>query len=337
MSGVNGGYENDCGRSRDSPGHKRTAEEAGIHNERNQVKKPRNQSSRGGSVVHPVQAAVTEHFQSQNYVDQFADMTQLAAANHKQRQPDSEQAQSEQRTNLNTNASMAQQPVPGALSGETVPGLNLIAPFGMQSPNTAVVSDKWEKASTVEEPPKNDYECRPFEVQYKKVDHSSKPVAELGQTQKDIQEFLYTMDPKELLRLCAQLCVEDTELFQILKTSEPQRNSVAGGERFIQNDPEPCKIFIRGLNLHTTTADTLREVFKAHGTVVNVSVVRDKITGVSKGYGFITMSTPEEAKEALKTPQRKIDGSVTHINHVGERRSPRYSFNPGYAQFAGGW
>merc|ERR1712060_460825 len=174
-------------------------------------------------VVHPVQAAMTEHLQSQAHV-QFADMTQLAAAKLEpvqqaepaaKEQPPSQKPVAAQPIKLEPVPQQpaivqpAQWPLP-----EPVPGINLIAPFGMQQPAPppigGAVPDRWAKATAVHEQIKTeDDERRPIEVPYKRVDHSSKPPSELGKTQKEVQEFLHTMDPKELLRLCAQLCVDD--------------------------------------------------------------------------------------------------------------------------------
>jgi len=304
------------------------------------------------SVVHPVQAAVTEHLQSHAYMGQYADMTQLAAAKH---EPSQQPAPSsgkpvispKQRKYPSTNDALQPAVVqPVAWASETVPGLTMLAPLRMPA-GVGAVPDRWAKATTVEEPVKSEYERRPIEVPYKRVDHSWKPASELGKTQKDIQAFLHTMDPKELLRLCAQLCVEDAELFQTMKTAEPEAAVMGGGGPGYGGcfqDPELCKIFIRGLNPQVTTGEKLREVFEAHGTVVDVHVVKDKATGVSKGYGFVTMSTAAEAAEALKTPQIEIDGSTTNSNLASQRRTPRFppfnpgpAFNPGYGQFATGW
>jgi len=345
-------------RSSSDTRHKRTAAEAGIPTEINQAKKSRSQQGGSDGVVHPVQAAMTEHLQSQDHV-QFADMTQLAADKLEPQQaqpaaaenPPSQTPVAAQQIKAEPVAQQPNMVQPAAWSiPETVPGLNLIAPFGMQQPAPppvgGAVPDRWAKATAVHEQIKTeDDERRPIEVPYKRVDHSSKPPSELGKTQKEVQEFLHTMDPKELLRLCAQLCVDDPELFQTLKTGEPERNSSAPGsigDGGYYHNPTLCKLFIRGLNL-LTTDDTLREVFEKHGTVIDVNIIKDKINGTSKGYGFVTMSTASEATDALNTPQREIDGSVTHINLASARRNPPRipaplpAFAPGYGQFATGW
>lgn len=52
--------------------------------------------------------------------------------------------------------------------------------------------------------------------------------------------------------------------------------------------------------------DGLRELFTPYGTVNFVKVIRDFHSGRSKGFGFVEMSTPEEAKEAIEA----LHGSI---------------------------
>src|SRR3990172_12461517 len=51
---------------------------------------------------------------------------------------------------------------------------------------------------------------------------------------------------------------------------------------------------------YTTTEDSLRDLFKEAGTVTSASVVTDKMTGRSRGFGFVEMSTDEEAQKAIE-------------------------------------
>jgi RNA recognition motif-containing protein len=57
------------------------------------------------------------------------------------------------------------------------------------------------------------------------------------------------------------------------------------------------KLFVGGLSWGTTE-DTLRNHFAQIGTVVSATVITDKYTGKSKGFGFVEMSTEEEAQQA---------------------------------------
>ncbi len=50
---------------------------------------------------------------------------------------------------------------------------------------------------------------------------------------------------------------------------------------------------------YTTTEDELREAFEPFGTVVSSRIITDRETGRSRGFGFVEMSTDEEANKAL--------------------------------------
>src|SRR5512136_2104601 len=66
------------------------------------------------------------------------------------------------------------------------------------------------------------------------------------------------------------------------------------------------KLFVAGLP-DTITEDILRQLFEATGgTVVEVSIPRDRATGRPRGFGFVTLSTQEEAASARDS----LDGSL---------------------------
>jgi cold-inducible RNA-binding protein len=58
------------------------------------------------------------------------------------------------------------------------------------------------------------------------------------------------------------------------------------------------RLYVGGLS-YSVDDDGLRELFTCFGTVNFVKVIRDFHTGRSKGFGFVEMCTPEEAKEAI--------------------------------------
>jgi len=60
------------------------------------------------------------------------------------------------------------------------------------------------------------------------------------------------------------------------------------------------KILIRDL-ARTTTEQEIREMFEAYGSVQSCSLVLDKETGASKGFGFVEMPKPGEANAAIKS------------------------------------
>ena len=58
------------------------------------------------------------------------------------------------------------------------------------------------------------------------------------------------------------------------------------------------KLFVGNLSFNTTEND-LQEAFAAHGTVVEANLMMDRTSGSSRGFAFVTMSTPEEAQKAI--------------------------------------
>jgi RNA recognition motif-containing protein len=58
------------------------------------------------------------------------------------------------------------------------------------------------------------------------------------------------------------------------------------------------KLFVGNLSFKTTEND-LQEAFSAHGTVVEANLMMDRMSGRSRGFAFVTMSTPEEAQKAI--------------------------------------
>jgi RNA recognition motif-containing protein len=51
---------------------------------------------------------------------------------------------------------------------------------------------------------------------------------------------------------------------------------------------------------YRTTEEELREAFEAHGEVVDVNIIKDRMSGVSKGFGFVEFGTDAEAKAAME-------------------------------------
>ena len=58
------------------------------------------------------------------------------------------------------------------------------------------------------------------------------------------------------------------------------------------------KLYVGNLS-YDVTDDELRELFAAHGTVESANVIMDRSTNRSKGFGFVEMSTDEEAQAAI--------------------------------------
>lgn len=76
------------------------------------------------------------------------------------------------------------------------------------------------------------------------------------------------------------------------------------------------KLYVGGLS-YDTTEDTLKKTFSQAGTVESATIIIDKISGRSKGFGFVEMSTDEEAKKAIEMFNGKeIDGRNVTVNEA---------------------
>jgi RNA recognition motif-containing protein len=85
------------------------------------------------------------------------------------------------------------------------------------------------------------------------------------------------------------------------------------------------KLYVGGLSYDTTEA-TLKEAFSAAGTVESATIIIDKMTNRSKGFGFVEMATDEEAQKAIETLNGKeLDGRTLTVNEARpmEARAPR--------------
>ena len=89
------------------------------------------------------------------------------------------------------------------------------------------------------------------------------------------------------------------------------------------------KLLVRNL-ARTTTEAELRALFEAHGTVQSCTLVIDKETGSSKGFGFIEMPRPGDAKAAMKTLNGKeVAGSKIRVKKAEPKQDTGDSHGAG--------
>ncbi len=82
------------------------------------------------------------------------------------------------------------------------------------------------------------------------------------------------------------------------------------------------KLYVGGLP-YQVTEDKLREIFSAHGAVESAVVIMDRMTNRSKGFGFVEMSTQEEAQAAIdKLNGTDLEGRNITVNEA-KPRQPR--------------
>src|SRR5437870_10375388 len=74
------------------------------------------------------------------------------------------------------------------------------------------------------------------------------------------------------------------------------------------------KLFVGNLSFNTTEND-LHDAFAAHGTVVEANLMMDRMSGKPRGFGFVTMSTSEEAQKAIDALNgASLDGRSLTVN-----------------------
>src|SRR5919112_1931406 len=79
------------------------------------------------------------------------------------------------------------------------------------------------------------------------------------------------------------------------------------------------KLYVGNLSFNTTSED-LREYFSQAGNVESASVIEDRDTGRSRGFGFIEMSSREEAEAAIQQLNGKeVGGRALTVNEAKPR------------------
>lgn len=95
------------------------------------------------------------------------------------------------------------------------------------------------------------------------------------------------------------------------------------------------KLFVGNLSFNTTQND-LQDAFAAYGSVIETNLMTDRETGRPRGFGFITMGTPEEAQAAIAGLHgRDVDGRALTVN-VAKPREERPSGGRSGGGFGGG-
>ncbi len=89
------------------------------------------------------------------------------------------------------------------------------------------------------------------------------------------------------------------------------------------------KLYVGSLS-YSTNDDTLKNTFSQAGTVESATIIMDKMSGRSKGFGFVEMSSDEEARKAIEMFNGKeLDGRTITVNEARPQESrPQGGFNP---------
>ena len=87
------------------------------------------------------------------------------------------------------------------------------------------------------------------------------------------------------------------------------------------------KLYIGGL-AYSTTSDGLREFFTQCGNVLSATVITDRFSGQSRGFGLVEMATSEEAQAAISQLNgRELDGRRITVE-ISNPQAPRSGSGP---------
>ena len=98
------------------------------------------------------------------------------------------------------------------------------------------------------------------------------------------------------------------------------------------------KLYVGGLP-YSTQEDALKELFAQAGNVVSAVIIMDKMSGRSKGFGFVEMSSQDEASKAISMfNEQEFEGRKLTVNEARpmEARPPRTG-GGGYGGGGGGY
>ena len=86
------------------------------------------------------------------------------------------------------------------------------------------------------------------------------------------------------------------------------------------------KLYVGGVS-YNTTDDGLRDAFSQAGEVTSATIIMDRMTSRSKGFGFVEMGTDEEAQKAIEMFDGKdLDGRTITVNVARPKESREGGF-----------
>src|SRR4030095_2825978 len=95
------------------------------------------------------------------------------------------------------------------------------------------------------------------------------------------------------------------------------------------------RLFVGNIN-HDATENDLQDHFAGAGTVLSVNIIQDKFTGKSRGFGFVEMSSADEAQKAIaELHQKDFQGRALTVNEARPREE-RPSHGGGGGGYRGG-
>lgn len=123
---------------------------------------------------------------------------------------------------------------------------------------------------------------------------------QLDDKQLQLKQLLEPLDKDKLKSIVLQLAANDSALAEQCITMAAE-------------DLSNRKLFVRGL-AWATTDEGLKQAFSEYGEIAEGGIAVDRMTGKSRGFGFVTFQTASAAQAALREPNKVIDGRQTTCN-----------------------
>ncbi len=97
------------------------------------------------------------------------------------------------------------------------------------------------------------------------------------------------------------------------------------------------KLYFGGLS-YSTTDDSLKAAVQQYGNVVSAKVIMDRETGRSRGFGFVEMSTDEEAQAVIAgVDNKELDGRTVRVSEARPQENGGGGGGGGRGGFGGGY
>jgi len=124
---------------------------------------------------------------------------------------------------------------------------------------------------------------------------------------------LTDIDPSEFRKFLAESGeTEDKDGLELLRVAEQSQLS----KKHVHVTQKKSYLYVGNLAFHTTSQE-LQELFGQAGRVESASVVEDRATGRSRGFGFVEMATQEEGKAAIEQfDGKEFKGRSLNVNEA---------------------
>ncbi|XWS43380.1 hypothetical protein CRYUN_Cryun16bG0098200 [Craigia yunnanensis] len=101
-----------------------------------------------------------------------------------------------------------------------------------------------------------------------------------------------------------------------LITQNPNHSSLIPSTLLISRRGIASKLFVGGISFHTTEKGLL-DAFSQYGQVMEAKIITDRVSDKSKGFGFVTYASEDEAEKAIAQMNGKdLNGRVIFVDYA---------------------